>query len=130
MGPLAAVSARPSAPLSTTSPYSFYFFCVCVFVCVCVPAPELLRFNSTPSAAHEDRGKRRQGDSGAHFSPSTLCPNAEDALVEVSAARSATGHDGQLRPSAALFSGERKLAFNVCAAQSRTPCELFSYGFS
>ncbi|KAK1888987.1 Dysferlin [Dissostichus eleginoides] len=58
------------------------------------------------SAALEDRRKRRQGD--RQLFPSTLCPNGEDALSEVSS----TGHDGQLRPSAALFCrGKLKLAF-------------------
>ena len=62
-------SARPSAPLSTTFPF---FFFVSFSFFWCFQLPELLRFNSAPSAAHEDRRNRRQGESRARFLLHTL----------------------------------------------------------
>lgn len=63
----------------------------------------------------------------APTSPLSLSPSGEDALAEVPAAWSVTGHDGQLRPSGALFSGDLKVAFSVYAAETRrTPWDLFS----
>ena len=56
-------------------------------------------------------------------SSSTLWPNGEDALAEVSAAWSASGHDGQLRPSGALWffftDGELKTCLQCVWTQLR-----------
>ena len=130
-------SARPSAPLSTTfSFFSLLLFFLFFFFFWCFQLPELLRFNSAPSAAHEDRRNRRQGESRARFLFHTLTERwgrtrrSVRRLIRLGPWRPAAS----VRCALVFFSpmGSSKLAFSVCERSSEPDSlrVVFLDGFS